>query len=92
MAHSLGGAAPMGLIPISDNHRELHWAQLKVYGALLCASQGRSELQLALVYLGVATGKKTVLAKRWGAVDLKAFWHRQAEALMHFGRDGASCP
>jgi DNA excision repair protein ERCC-2 len=64
------------------NHRALHWAQLKVYGALLCASQSRSELQLALVYLDVATGKETVLAERWTASELQAFWHRQAEAFL----------
>lgn len=47
---------PQSRLP--DNHMVLHWAQLKVYGALLCASQGRSELELALVYLDVLTGKE----------------------------------
>jgi DNA excision repair protein ERCC-2 len=65
-----------------DNHRALHWAQLKVYGALLCASQGRSELELALVYLDVVSGKETVLAERWKAHDLQAFWQQQAEAFL----------
>ncbi|OYT90678.1 MAG: ATP-dependent DNA helicase [Burkholderiales bacterium PBB3] len=73
-----------------DNHRDLHWAQLKVYGALLCASQGRSELQLALVYLDVATGKETVLVERWSASDLQAFWHRQAEAFLSWALQEAA--
>ena len=73
-----------------DNHRELHWAQLKVYGALLCASQGRSELQLALVYLDVATGKETVLTEHWSASDLQAFWHRQAEAFLSWALQEAA--
>lgn len=64
------------------NHRALHWAQLKVYGALLCASQGRDELELALVYLDVTTGKETVLAERWTASDLQAFWVGLADAFV----------
>ena len=64
------------------NHRDLHWAQLKVYGALLCGSQARGELQLALVYLDVATGKETVFTERFSAHELQAFWHRQAEAFL----------
>ncbi|MBP8019428.1 MAG: ATP-dependent DNA helicase, partial [Hylemonella sp.] len=65
-----------------DNHRDLHWAQLKVYGALLCESHGRSELQLALVYLNVATGTETVLIERWSANELQVFWRRQAQAFL----------
>lgn len=65
-----------------ENHRALHWAQLKVYGALLCAWQGCRELELALVYLDVASGQETVLTERWTAVALQAFWLRQAEAFL----------
>jgi DNA excision repair protein ERCC-2 len=73
-----------------DNHRDLHWAQLKVYGALLCASQSRSELKLALVYLDVVTGKETVFSERWSASELQAFWHRQAEAFVSWAlQEGA---
>ncbi len=63
------------------NHRALHWAQLKVYGALLCAAQARTEVELALVYLDVGSGSETVLAERWQAQDLQVFWHAQAEAF-----------
>jgi len=64
------------------NHRALHWAQLKVYGALLCACHDRSELELALVYLDVATDKETVLTERCRASDLQAFWHGLADAFL----------
>lgn len=64
------------------NHRDLHWAQLKVYGALLCASQGRSDVELALVYLDVTTDKETVLAERWKAQDLQTFWKAQADGFL----------
>lgn len=67
---------------LPDNHRALHWAQLKVYGALLCASQGRSELELALVYLDVTTGQETVQPERWMANDLQAFWVSLADAFL----------
>ena len=73
-----------------NNHRALHWAQLKVYGALLCASQGRSQLQLALVYFDVATGKETVLTERWTASDLQTFWHRQAQAFLSWALQEAA--
>ncbi|MBQ1763062.1 MAG: ATP-dependent DNA helicase, partial [Aquincola sp.] len=38
---------------IPANHRALHWAQLKVYGALLCRQQGLAQIELALVYFHV---------------------------------------
>lgn len=78
---------PQSRLP--DNHMVLHWAQLKVYGALLCASQGRSEIELALVYLDVNTGKETVLAERWHAHDLQAFWQQQAEAFLSWAMQEA---
>ena len=33
----------------ADNQRHLHWAQVKIYGGLLCQARGLSELNLALV-------------------------------------------
>ena len=30
------------------NHRHLHWAQVKIYGALQCATLGLTEIELAL--------------------------------------------
>lgn len=72
------------------NHRALHWAQLKVYGALLCAEHGRSELDLALVYLDVATDKETVLVERWTADDLLAFWQAQADAFLSWALQEAA--
>jgi len=35
------------------NHRQLHWAQLRVYGHLLCAMRGLQEVHLALVYFDI---------------------------------------
>ncbi|WP_290877092.1 ATP-dependent DNA helicase [Aquabacterium sp.] len=55
------------------NHRHLHWAQLKCYGALLCGERGLPEVELALVYLDVGTQQETVLTARHSAADLAAF-------------------
>jgi hypothetical protein len=59
------------------NHRILHWAQLKVYGHLLCAARGLPALQLALVYFDIGTQKETVLAEEADAASLRAFFEEQ---------------
>ena len=43
------------------NHRSLHWAQAKVYAALLCAQQGLSGLKVALVYFEISRQQETTL-------------------------------
>jgi len=64
------------------NHRALHWAQVKVYGALLCAERGLNELELALVYLDVGSQQETVLVERHTAADLQAFFEAQCAHFM----------
>jgi DNA excision repair protein ERCC-2 len=61
------------LAAMPDNHRHLHWAQLKVYGALWCHQRGLDDIELALVYLDIGTHKETVLTQRHTAADLHAF-------------------
>jgi DNA excision repair protein ERCC-2 len=56
------------------NHRHLHWAQAKVYGALMCQKLGLAEIELALVYFDIGTQKETVLAAHHTAADLAAFF------------------
>lgn len=53
------------------NRRALHWAQVQVYGALLCAQRGLAEVELALVYFDVATQDETVLTERHTAASLQ---------------------
>src|SRR5690606_40463409 len=59
---------------IPDNHRLLHWAQVKIYGWLLCDSLGLEEIDLAVVYFNVLTQKETVLRERFAADELRAFF------------------
>lgn len=58
------------LARMPDNHRQLHWAQLRVYGHLLCASRGLQEVQLALVYFDIGTQQETVLRETRGSAEL----------------------
>jgi DNA excision repair protein ERCC-2 len=49
------------LASMPDNHRHLHWAQLRVYGHLLCLKLGLDQVHLALVYFDIASQTETVL-------------------------------
>ncbi len=59
------------------NRRHLHWAQIKVYGALLCRSMNLAEVQVALVYFDVATQTETVLRELHSAASLDQFFEDQ---------------
>ena len=53
------------------NQRAHHWAQLKVYGALLCRQRGLERVELALVYFDIKTELETALEEDWSAADLE---------------------
>lgn len=61
---------PVDAIP--ENHRHLHWAQAKVYGALLCRERQLDHIDVALVYFNVGTQQETVLSQRHSAPELEA--------------------
>ena len=75
---------------IPANHRLLHWAQVKIYGWLLCQELGFEELDLAVVYFNVMTQQETVFRERHSAESLGEFfalhcrryidWARQEQA------------
>jgi DNA excision repair protein ERCC-2 len=60
------------LARMKSNHRALHWAQLKTYGALLCRRDALTGLDLALVYFDVDSQEETVLQERMDANTLEA--------------------
>lgn len=62
------------LARMPDNHRALHWAQAKMYGAMLCRKQQLRELRLALIYFDVDTEDETVVAEDFRADELQAFF------------------
>ena len=62
-----------------ENQRALHWAQLRVYGALLCAAHGFETIELALVYYDVASGRETALVEQADAAQLQRDFEAQCE-------------
>ncbi|AIY40649.1 DinG family ATP-dependent helicase [Collimonas arenae] len=62
----------LGRMP--ENHRHLHWAQVRIYGHLLCQSRQLDELQLALVYYDIGSQKETLLTEHLTAGLLKQFF------------------
>ncbi len=56
---------------LAASQRALHRAQLRSYGALLCAERGLEQIELALVYLEVGSGRETLVSE-----------HATAQALM----------
>jgi len=64
------------------NHRILHWAQLKVYGHLLCAARELPAVRLALVYFDIGTQKETVLTEEADAASLRVFFEEQCSRFV----------
>jgi len=67
---------------LPGNHRHLHWAQAKVYGALMCQKLGLSEIELALVYLDIGTQEETALSELRLASELASFFADTCERFM----------
>ncbi|WP_369959368.1 ATP-dependent DNA helicase [Pseudomonas benzenivorans] len=67
---------------IPQNHRLLHWAQVKVYGWLLCLNYELAEVELAVVYFNVVTQQETVFSEHFGAAELRAFFDLQCSRFI----------
>ena len=66
------------------NHRHLHWAQAKIYGALLCQTLQLPAVNLALVYFDIVSEKETSLVESWSAEVLQVFFQQQCERFLHW--------
>lgn len=64
------------------NHRQLHWAQAKVYGWLLCQARQLDSIEVALVYLDVDSDRQTVFSEQHAATDLQRFFERQCRCFL----------
>ena len=64
------------------NHRALHWAQAKVYGALLCAQLRLPELDISLVYFEIKSQEETILVERCSAAALNGFFEQLCESFL----------
>jgi Rad3-related DNA helicase len=65
-----------------ERHRHLHWAQLRVYGHLLCRQRGLDQVDLALVYFDIARQTETVLRETATAAELAAQFASQCERFV----------
>ncbi len=67
---------------MADNRRHLHWAQLKVYGWLLCQERKLQDINLTLVYFDVASTQETPLTEHFSAASLKEYFEAQCERFL----------
>lgn len=65
-----------------DNHRQLHWAQAKVYAWLLCQARQLPAIDVALVYLDVDSDGQTLISEGYQADDLKRFFETQCQRFL----------
>lgn len=75
---------------MAANQRALHWAQVKVYGALLCAERGLEKVTLTLVYLEIASGKETLLSQDASADELQVFFVTQCQRFLAWAEQEAN--
>ncbi|NMZ40953.1 ATP-dependent DNA helicase [Pseudomonas proteolytica] len=71
------------------NHRQLHWAQAKVYGWLMCSKLGLPEIALALVYFDIVSERETVISQVCAADELEAFFNRQCALFLGWAEQQA---
>ena len=67
---------------MAGNKRALHWAQVKIYGWLLCNDKGMSDINLALVYFDIASTQETPLIEHFTAAALKEYFENQCELFL----------
>ena len=67
---------------IPYNHRQLHWAQAKVYAWLMCQSTGLESMQVALVYFNITSQKETIFSEQHDAASLRVFFEALCERFL----------
>lgn len=68
------------------NHRQLHWAQAKIYGWLMCQKAGLEQINLALVYFDVVSEKETCLVEAFSAALLEQFFEHHCQLFLHWAQ------
>ncbi|MGX9760756.1 ATP-dependent DNA helicase [Pseudomonas shahriarae] len=71
------------------NHRQLHWAQAKVYGWLMCRKLGLPEIGLALVYFDIVSERETVINQLCLADELEKFFNQQCALFLGWAEQQA---
>lgn len=75
---------------IRTNHRALHWAQAKTYGWMLCRARALPAVDVALVYLDIASGEETVLEEHCDADALRAHFEALCRRYIGWARQEAA--
>ena len=70
------------LANLPDNHRRLHWAQVKIYGWLLCLKLDLAAIRLALVYFDIVSKKEILLSETHDAISLKQYFEERCEHFL----------
>jgi DNA excision repair protein ERCC-2 len=65
-----------------ENHRALHWAQLRIYGRLLCQQKNLASVKLALVYFEVASERETIFEEEQSVESLEQHFADHCEAFV----------
>lgn len=71
---------------IPDNHRQLHWAQAKVYAYMLCQKLELPEIKVALIYYDVDTQIETPIVESYHAGLLANFFEQLCEQFLVWAR------
>ena len=71
---------------IPENQRTLHWAQLKIYGYMLCAKQDCDSVNLGLIYFDVLTQKEQAVVQTYSKTDLQRHFEAQCKRFLMFAR------
>jgi Rad3-related DNA helicase len=66
------------------NHRQLHWAQAKIYGGLMCQKLQLERINLALVYFDIVSEKETCLIEAFSAAELQRFFEHHCGLFLHW--------
>ena len=64
------------------NHRQLHWAQAKIYGWLMCHKLQLPHIDVALVYFDIVSEKETCLTQSFEAAQLLVFFEEQCALFL----------
>ncbi len=67
---------------IPHNHRQLHWAQAKVYAWLMCQKLSLPTMHVALVYFNITDQKETVFSEQHDATSLRSFFESLCERFI----------
>ncbi len=72
---------------MAENHRLLHWAQAKVYGALMCQSRGLADITLTVVYFDVISQTESPETEVFTAPALQQFFEAQCTTFLVWARE-----